>query len=190
MYNDAYSGTGSPTFNKVTFSGNTATGDGGAIYNDAYTGTSSPTFNNVTFSGNSAGFDRGGAMYNFSYANGLANPVMTNVILWDNGTSPIVNKHGATSELHDSVLQGSCPGGSTCSGNMVYTDPLLGPLHDNGGATQTMLPGVGSPAINAGNDTTCEGTDQRGVTRPQNGQCDIGAVEILPDSIFANGFEV
>jgi CSLREA domain-containing protein len=63
-------------------------------------------------------------------------------------------------------------------------DPLLGPLADNGGPTQTRMPQVGSPASDAGNPgapgsggLTCEATDQRGVARPVGPRCDIGAFE-------------
>jgi hypothetical protein len=55
------------------------------------------------------------------------------------------------------------------------TDPLLGPLADNGGPTQTHLPLPGSRAIDAGG--VCTGVDQRGVVRPQGAACDVGAVE-------------
>jgi hypothetical protein len=44
--------------------------------------------------------------------------------------------------------------------------------------TQTIGLLRGSPAINAGNNATCPTTDQRGVTRPQGGVCDIGAFEV------------
>jgi hypothetical protein len=40
-----------------------------------------------------------------------------------------------------------------------------------------MALGAGSPAIDAGSNTGCPTTDQRGVTRPQGSQCDIGAYE-------------
>ena len=60
----------------------------------------------------------------------------------------------------------------------VTGDPLLAPLANNGGATLTMALGTGSPAINAGDDTRCEPTDQRGVLRPQGVHCDIGAYEL------------
>jgi hypothetical protein len=55
----------------------------------------------------------------------------------------------------------------------------LGTLADNGGPTQTEAPGATSPlrdAISA-EVAGCSGADQRGVTRPQGGACDIGAVE-------------
>ena len=61
-------------------------------------------------------------------------------------------------------------------------DPLLGPLHDNGGFTQTMALGSGSPAIDAVPTTGagCAPTDQRGISRPQGAACDIGAFEFAP----------
>jgi hypothetical protein len=58
------------------------------------------------------------------------------------------------------------------------TDPLLGPLQDNGGSTDTHLPMAGSPAIDAGDVTTAPPRDQRGVRRPQGPASDIGSVEV------------
>ena len=64
---------------------------------------------------------------------------------------------------------------------MAPLDPMLGPLQDNGGPTQTRALLTGSPAIGAADDTACAGVaksvDQRGVTRPQGTHCDIGAYE-------------
>jgi len=57
---------------------------------------------------------------------------------------------------------------------------LLGPLQDNGGWTDTHLPMVGSPAIDAGDATTAPPGDQRGVRRPQGPASDIGSVEVVP----------
>ncbi|MEJ2060230.1 MAG: CSLREA domain-containing protein [Gammaproteobacteria bacterium] len=72
-------------------------------------------------------------------------------------------------------------------------DPLFGPLQDNGGVTPTHLLLTGSPGIDTGNPNGCVGTtgtelttDQRGYTRPIDGDadgvavCDLGAVEITP----------
>ncbi len=72
----------------------------------------------------------------------------------------------------------------TVTGSPLTADPLLGPLQDNGGRTLTMMPGAGSPAIDAGDpgcnqaDGTPLGTDQRGHLRPAGAACDLGAVEL------------
>lgn len=75
------------------------------------------------------------------------------------------------------------------------TNPMLGPLADNGGPTKTHMPLAGSPVINAGNpafnpanpdglSTTDDATpyDQRGATfgRIYGGRIDVGAVERQP----------
>lgn len=71
---------------------------------------------------------------------------------------------------------------------ILNTDPQLAALADNGGPTRTMLPAYTSPAVDAQPAAACTlSADQRGQPRPQNGACDIGAVEL--DRIFANGFE-
>src|SRR5207247_5651797 len=59
-------------------------------------------------------------------------------------------------------------------GDLPNTDPLLGPLADNGGPTKTRALLFGSPAINAG-DAFASAQDQRGVNRM--GTADIGAYE-------------
>jgi CSLREA domain-containing protein len=79
-------------------------------------------------------------------------------------------------------------------------DPLLGPLADNGGATETHYPLAGSPVLDGGNPTgalsasaageaafACPAVDQLGQSRPfdatLNGtsRCDIGALEARVD---------
>jgi hypothetical protein len=63
-------------------------------------------------------------------------------------------------------------------GDLPGVNPLLGPLQDNGGSTDTHLPRPGSLVIDAGNVTTAPPRDQRGVTRPQGPTSDIGSVEV------------
>ena len=66
---------------------------------------------------------------------------------------------------------------TTSAPNLTGVDPRLGPLADNGGPTQTMLPAAGSPVINAGTSNALA-TDQRGAPRTSGGGTDIGAVEL------------
>jgi hypothetical protein len=64
----------------------------------------------------------------------------------------------------------------------VTADPLLAPLADYGGSTETMALKRKSPAINRvrAKIAACDGTvDQRGVRRPQGRRCDIGAFEAV-----------
>ena len=58
-------------------------------------------------------------------------------------------------------------------------DPLLGPLADNDGGTQTHALRPGSWAIDATKYTLT--TDQRGISRPAGANCDIGAFEMESD---------
>jgi hypothetical protein len=55
--------------------------------------------------------------------------------------------------------------------------PNLAPLSDNGGPTFTHALFSNSPALDAGDNTTCLVTDQRGNIRPEGTQCDMGAYE-------------
>lgn len=79
--------------------------------------------------------------------------------------------------------------------NVTGTDPQLDAL-DTTAAMPTHQPAPGSPLIDAGDaDGSCERTDARGVARPQDGngdgvaRCDVGAVELLSDRIFGDGFD-
>jgi hypothetical protein len=69
----------------------------------------------------------------------------------------------------------------TGAGDQINTDPMLGPLQDNGGPTVTHALLAGSPAINAGdpNFTPPPVYDQRGpgFDRVVNGRIDSGAFE-------------
>ena len=47
-------------------------------------------------------------------------------------------------------------------GDRINTDPMLGPLQDNGGPILTHAPLTGSPAIDSGKNFTAEASDQRG----------------------------
>ncbi len=64
----------------------------------------------------------------------------------------------------------------SATGSLNNTDPVLGPLANNGGPTATMALLLGSPALNV-IPSGYPPVDQRGVTRPQGLAADIGAFE-------------
>ncbi len=68
----------------------------------------------------------------------------------------------------------------TAASDQLNTDPLLGPLQNNGGPTKTRAIAGSSPARDAVPAGLCPppATDQRGVARPQGSACDSGAFEI------------
>ncbi|WP_395375854.1 choice-of-anchor Q domain-containing protein [Marinicella sp. W31] len=90
---------------------------------------------------------------------------------------------------------GSC--NVNASDHTTVADPMLEPLANYGGSTDTHRPKPSSPVIDTGDDALCLEFDQRGVIRPQDGDqdgtatCDIGAVELaaFEDVIFSNGFD-
>ena len=189
---DNFGSSSSPTLTNVTFSENTAAYAGGGMSNNSSGG--SPTLINVTFNVNSATW--GGGIYNFfgnptltnvtiggntaSYSGGgiyneSGNPTVANSIVWGNTGGEINNVNGGSTVVTYTIVQGGYSG----AGNL-NVNPLLGPLANNGGFTQTMALSSGSPAIDAGDDTNCPATDQRDVSRPQGDACDMGAYEYEP----------
>lgn len=148
---------GKSVCNNCTFSGNSAIFDGGGYY--TYFGTN--ILNNCTISGNSANRRAGGIYENSTHT------VLTNTIVA--GNTAILN-----SPNYLGVFSGA--------NNLFDGNPLLAPLGDYGGPTQTMPPLFGSPAINAGADsvTNLLSTDQRGYPRLADIHLDIGAAEIQP----------
>ncbi len=129
--------------------------------------------------------------------------------IWDNGTviiqnsivfhndsvpySGTENNCGSDSSILPISLGYNIDGGTSCNfsatGDITSTNPLLLPLGDYGGNTQTRGLSFNSPALDAGSPTTCPSTDQRGTERPQDGNgdsaatCDIGAFELLRQTL-------
>jgi hypothetical protein len=178
-------------------------GLGGGILNQAKI-----TIINSTITGNQS--LRGGAIYNRG-ALTISNTTIAenSVTTGSTGNGGIVSANSsgaATATLQNSIvaknMRRNCTGtmtsfgynlssDGTCnfsgSGDMNYTDAMLGALQNNGGPTDTMALPSASPAVDAGNPSGCTDglgnllmTDQRGKPRPDTedtGGCDIGAYE-------------
>jgi uncharacterized repeat protein (TIGR01451 family)/CSLREA domain-containing protein len=140
------------------------------------------TIVNSTIAGNSvgaAGVGGGLAVYNPTpEVGGSAALLVRNTIIAGNTGPAGPSDCGAVAMLtsdHNLSSDASCQ--FTDPGSKQNANPLLGPLANNGGETDTLALLEGSPAIEAGTNAGCPPVDQRGVTRPQGTACDIGAFE-------------
>jgi hypothetical protein len=202
--------TGVATFTRCTISNNKEGAGGGGI---AVTNQNSTlTLLNSTVSGNDARFGSGGGisleagasvnLESVTIANNTANfrgggidavngsVTMQNTIIAGNHASPTKGQDcdGTLGSQGFNLVEdvAFCTVGNAVN-DVLGEPPLLAPLADNGGRTQTHALLPGSPAINAGNPavpggggTACPPFDQRGVGRPTGGPCDIGAFEFEP----------
>ncbi|QDV35062.1 choice-of-anchor Q domain-containing protein [Tautonia plasticadhaerens] len=157
------------TFINSTISGNHARRSGGGVSNaGTLTATSS------TFAGNSGD---GGAVSNAGMLR------LATSIFADPDGDTLVNAGGSVrSEGHN--LFSDDPGTTLDPTDLINTDPLLGPLADNGGPTPTHALRPGSPAVDAAVPTAGVTTDQRGVPRPQGTAPDIGAFELVESAFL------
>jgi hypothetical protein len=124
----------------------------------------------------------------------LHDTILAGNVLLRQGAAPLphdLNTNTATSlgfkptqyvSLGYNLIQapGTAVFGGTTVGNIYGVDPLLGPLADNGGPTQTMALLAGSPALDAGDPAATDLPlfDQRGKPRVAHGRVDIGAYEV------------
>lgn len=190
---------GNTYITNTTISGNWAKSYGGGIMVEGY----SAWLNNVTLVRNVADENQdnhgeGGGIFSVP-----ATVRVRNVILAQNEDRSPATKHpdcsGPLLSAGYNLL--GIDAGCTISptiGDQIGTllnplDPLLGPLQNNYGPTDTHQPLANSPVIDAGNPAapgssgnSCAATDQRGFARPVDGNgnneavCDIGAVEQVP----------
>jgi CSLREA domain-containing protein len=159
----------------TTLSDNKAKEGGGLDLEDGATAQ----LNNVTLASNKAKAGDGANVH----VDALSTLTISNSIL--------ASKKGddcsgvVTSDGHNIESGTSCAFAQT--GDQSGVDPLLEALADGGGEvpTRALLPG--SPAIDRGDDVSCEATDARGEARfDVNGvddvgtECDVGAYEFIP----------
>jgi hypothetical protein len=174
----ALDGTAPITVLNSTFTGNVATNDGGAL-EDGRT-----TLINDTITGNKCnnGTGCGGGVTAVKLEAGFALTARDTILAGNTDGKGALNNCLAIGGSVEAAIGATGPNlenGTDCkfkSAGGLEGEALLGPLGDNGGPTPTMLPGSGSPAINAGKN--CAPQDQRGHTRPTPaGPCDLGSVE-------------
>jgi outer membrane protein OmpA-like peptidoglycan-associated protein len=188
-----------------TISGNSAA-DGGGVslgYDGSHAFFGSPpgsvAFENSTIAANTASASGGGiylGQYNTGSGDQSATAKISSTIVAGNtaagSAEDLARPSTSTSGGFDaafSLIQhpGSAPFLSQQS-DITGVDPQLGPLQNNGGPTETMMPSATSPVIDQGKAATDLTTDQRfdprtvdvsGIANPPGGDgTDIGAVEL------------
>lgn len=162
------------TMNNSTVSGNSNTNTGFGTAGLYISNNATATVVNATITGNTtAGAGNGNALY--LYTGGTA--VLKNSIVTNNDGDECVGAPTGNDNLVDD---------GTCVGSLGTVTGFNGTLADNGGPTLTHAIDLSSNAIDTGNAGDCTAVDQRGVSRPQDGDidntavCDIGAVEAIP----------
>jgi VCBS repeat-containing protein/predicted outer membrane repeat protein len=148
--------------------------DNTAIFGGGISNYQSLTVNACTFAGNSALY--GGGIYASNNITSLANTI---VALNTATNGPDI--YGTASSQGHNLIGNSSGANGLIGSDLVNVNPQLGTLANNGGPTQTRALLAGSPAIDAANTATAPATDQRGVSRPQGSQSDIGAYELVVD---------
>ncbi len=172
---------------------------GGAMYNN---GTANVT--NSTFSGNNSASDSGAIetnvtlhllnttiVYNTAVDDGggigigSGSVYITNTIVASNTGPNGPDIAGAVAGDLNNLLSNAA--GTNISdgvnGSIVSATPGLDALTAAGNGTMVHPLQSSSPAVNAGTNTGCPTTDQRGVGRPLEGVCDIGAYEGLGTAV-------
>src|SRR6266566_2633606 len=151
-----------------TLSGNTATELGGGIDNANLGGSAaSVSIFNSTLSGDSA--RAGGCIINIGEYGptnrteyGPANLEIGSTILKAGLGGNIVNFSGKVASDGYNLSSDDGGGFFAATADQINTDPMLGPLQDNGGPTFTHALAYGSLAIDQGKNFSASPTDQRG----------------------------
>jgi hypothetical protein len=155
-----------------TFSNNTALQIAGAVFN-----TGTLVIANSTISNNSSMFLAGGVvnLNNFQIGNTILNEGPSSANIYNNSSGVVMSLgYNLSSDDAFGILTGP--------GDQIRTNPMLGPLQNNGGHTLTHALLPGSRAIDAGNPNFKPPPffDQRGpgFHRVVNGRIDIGSFEV------------
>jgi hypothetical protein len=154
------------TVTSSTLSGNSALADGGVIYNSGAMSNAILNVINSTLSGNSAATSGGGLYTTGTHASTSAQ----NSLLAGNTGPGSPDLFGPlNSQGYNLIGDGTGSSGFTNTDQVgtadMPIDPMLDPLQDNGGPTQTMALLSSSPALNAGDPGQLGVADQRGVVR-------------------------
>lgn len=193
----------------TTISGNTADADGGGIFNYSHIlEIANSTITANTADNNSDGTGSGGGIFHFNQVDEETNSEFHAVFNQTPQSTPTyvnlqnsilagntdtggetndcgVDQEGTLTSLGNNVIQdiAACPISGAATDDIYNTNAELFPLNDNGGPTASHYPKVNSPVLDAANSSACPEVDQRGASRPEDGNndatsiCDIGSIE-------------
>jgi hypothetical protein len=189
QYGGGINNVGTMTLTNSTISANTGAGGGGIENRMGAVSAGTATITDCTLSGNTGGVsDRGGpGSGGIDNSDGGAITLANTIVAGNNDSASAAPDVAGTFKSLGHNLIGTTAGGlgwisSDLTGSSAHPlNPVLAPLSNNGGPTQTQLPLAGSPAIGAGSIALIPPgvtTDQRGMARVVNGKVDIGAVEL------------
>lgn len=198
-----FGGPGQGKTGSLTLINNTLSHNGGAgiaggaldVYSPAPGDTISASLINNTITDNVAYPGYGGGIYGTANltATGYSGPGtagIENTVVADNNGGDCDAQFTTFDLGHNMDSDGSCFSTATQSTDKPNTEPGLGNPADNGGPlvgnssdgpATTILTDAetkASPTVDAGTNTGCPSTDERGVARPQGASCDIGAFEL------------
>ncbi|MFM9903006.1 MAG: choice-of-anchor Q domain-containing protein [Pyrinomonadaceae bacterium] len=180
------------TVTNTTVSGNNATGGGGGglcTFNSTATLTNVTVFNNTT--------NGSGGGINFADA-GTTLTLKNTIVAGNMGNQPDISANGGATIVtggynligNNDNVSGVFPTGNPNANNDIVgmpgspVNPLVGPLANNGGPTQTHALLLGSPAIDKGSAVVpALTTDQRGSPRPLD-------VAGYPNAMGGNGSDI
>jgi hypothetical protein len=173
-YGAGIANAGTLTLAGSTLSGNAASGTGVAGSGGGISNSSTLTVIDSTLSDNQANGNGGGI-----YGGSTQVTVRNTIVATNTGLSAPDLSGTLDSQGHNLIGDGT-GGSGYADTDLVGTaenpiDPLLGPLQDNGGPSQTIALLPGSPALNAGDPAQLGVADQRGVIRA--GGVNIGAYQ-------------
>lgn len=176
---------GNLVLENCTVAGNTHPEKAGGIYHNLY--GSLKLFNCTVVNNNS---DIGGGIGNFSSSPTDTMITLCHTIVANNTATNGNDLYGLFGSLGYNLIEdisGSTIAGDE-TGNIYGTDPVLENLTEFSPTVKAFQPVTGSPVIDAGNNLTCQLTDQRGIFRPQDGNengnaiADIGSIEMIIDN--------
>ena len=138
--------------------------------------------NNIALDSGGGVRTNAGSITNIINSTVADNSASIGVGVWNFGTVNVKN----------TIIEGNTGGSAIndIANNLINTNPMIGPLKNNGTLTFTHALLAGNPAIDASDNSSDPATDQHGADRIADGDADtvatvdIGAFEMIPGDLI------